>query len=202
MLSLPVQAPAPKPAAPPKKYTMSDLSTLKEMVVSPDANQRKIAAKAFYELSDVSHKKNRAPMVRADWEIVENLCECMLMQEGDARHLALLAINNLSIPSENKRAFIAENHSTAVISALLNIIDNDPSEAYLASICLMNLSFLESSVPVIAGFPGLLHTMETVLKDGAKAKSGSGKSESVRWACGLLKVRVPRRYPVVAVRKA
>jgi len=44
----------------------------------------------------------------------------------------------------------------------------------------MNMSFLESSVDSIASFPNLLPTLETLLKDGVKAKQGSGKSESVR----------------------
>jgi hypothetical protein len=51
----------------------------------------------------------------------------------------------------------------------------------------MNLSFLESSIPSISSYPGLLPTLTTLLSEGVNAKAGSGKSESVRWAAGLLK---------------
>lgn len=166
---------------------MADLSDLKEKLVSEDENVRKTAAKGIYELSDVSHKKNRTAIVRADWGIVSNIIECLKVSEGDARHLALLALNNLSIPSDNKRAFIADGHREEVLSCLVDVIKNDPAESYLACIAAMNMSFLEPSINPIASFPDLLATIEALLKEGVKAKAGSGKSESVRWACGLLK---------------
>ncbi|GMI26735.1 hypothetical protein TrCOL_g4226 [Triparma columacea] len=184
----PKQATQSKKAnTPARKYTMSDLPELKTNLISTSASVRKSAAKGIYELSDVSHKKNRTSIVRSGWGIVSNIIECIRMSEGDPRHLALLTLNNLSIPSENKRAFIEEERKDEVMGILVHIIKDDPAESYLACICAMNLSFLESSIPSISSYPGLLPTLTTLLSEGVSAKAGSGKSESVRWAAGLLK---------------
>jgi len=176
------------PAPDPKAYSMSDLQDLKDLLSNTEPKERKRAAKAIYELSDVSHKKNRTIIIKTEPEIIESLCECLLASSGDARHLALLSLNNLSIPSDNKKLIMNNEHSRAnIIDALVTIIKTDPAESYLACIALMNLSFLESAVPVIAANPDLLDTIQVLLKDGVKAKAGSGKSEGVRWSCGLLK---------------
>jgi len=177
-------SPAPEPAS----YSLADLSTLKNTLSFSEPKERKRAAKAIYELSDVSHKKNRTTIIKTESEIVEALCECLLASSGDARHLALLSLNNLSIPSDNKKTIMNNESSRAIIiDALVTIIQTDPAESYLACIALMNLSFLESAVPIIAANPDLLNTIEGLLKEGVKAKAGSGKSEGVRWSCGLLK---------------
>lgn len=178
------KAPAPVPA---KKYTMSHLDEISSSLLSPTESVRKTAAKSIYELSDVSHKKNRVSIVRHSWSLVSNIVKCLEISTGDARHLALLALNNLSIPSDNKKTFVQDGHREEILTCLVEVIAKDSAEAYLACICAMNMSFLESSVDSIASFPNLLPTLETLLKDGVKAKQGSGKSESVRWACGLLK---------------
>ena len=125
---------------------MSDLPEIKTKLVSDNESVRKTAAKGIYELSDVSHKKNRTAIVRADWGIISNIIGCLKLSDGDARHLALLALNNLSIPSDNKRVFIEGSHREEVLGCLVSIIKNDPAESYLACICAMNMSFLEKSI--------------------------------------------------------
>jgi hypothetical protein len=94
--------------------------------------------------------------------------------------------------------------SAAVIGGLCRVIAEDKQESYLCCICLMNLSFLEASItsmlqhsPVPEGSDpiaplsnpeSLLRILEKLLKNApAVPKSGSGKSEGVRWACGLIK---------------
>merc|ERR1711957_1010357 len=75
---------------------------------------------------------------------------------------------------------------------------------YLCCICLMNLSFLEASISTIlqhspveddsgavsplANPNSLIRVLEKLLTNSpSNPKSGSGKSEGVRWACGLIK---------------
>ena len=89
---------------------------------------RKTAAKALYELSDVSHKKNRTMIVRSCPSIVNALCTCLLATNGDARHLSLLSLNNLSIPSENKKTFNNEECREVLVAALVRIVETDANE--------------------------------------------------------------------------
>merc|ERR1712157_428522 len=109
------------------------------------------------------------------WDVLTPLAQCLTQESGDGRHLACLALNNLSIPTENKRVMALGPASKDVIGGLCKVIAEDKQESYLCCICLMNLSFLEASITSI-----LKHS-PTV------PKSGSGKSEGVRWACGLIK---------------
>ena len=94
--------------------------------------------------------------------------------------------------------------SSAVIGGLCKVIAEDKQESYLCCICLMNLSFLEASIttmlqhspvpdsseplPPLSNPDSLLRILERLLRNApAVPKSGSGKSEGVRWACGLIK---------------
>jgi hypothetical protein len=163
------------------------------------------ATKRIYELCDVGHKQNRVPMVcSGKWDVLTPLAKCLTQESGDGRHLACLALNNLSIPTENKRVMALGPASKAVIGGLCKVIAEDKQESYLCCICLMNLSFLEASIttimqhsPVAEGASALtplenpdslLRVLEKLLTNSPSApKSGSGKSEGVRWACGLIK---------------
>ena len=163
------------------------------------------ATKRIYELCDVGHKQNRVPMVcSGQYDVLNPLARCLTQDSGDGRHLACLALNNLSIPTENKRVMALGPSSAAVIGGLCRVIAEDKQESYLCCICLMNLSFLEASItsmlqhsPVPEGSDpiaplnnpkSLLRIMEKLLTNApAVPKSGSGKSEGVRWACGLIK---------------
>merc|ERR1711881_148461 len=59
------------------------------------------------------------------------------------------ALNNLSIPTENKRVMALGPASKDVIGGLCKVIAEDKQESYLCCICLMNLSFLEASISTI-----------------------------------------------------
>lgn len=162
------------------------------------------ATKRIYELCDVGHKQNRVPMVcSGKYDVLTPLAKCLTQESGDGRHLACLALNNLSIPTENKRVMALGPASKDVIGGLCKVIAEDKQESYLCCICLMNLSFLEASItsilqhspdPKDSGIPpldnpdSLLRVLEKLLTNSpAVPKSGSGKSEGVRWACGLIK---------------
>jgi hypothetical protein len=133
------------------------------------------------------------------YDVLTPLAKCLTQESGDGRHLACLALNNLSIPTENKRVMALGPASKDVIGGLCKVIAEDKQESYLCCICLMNLSFLEASITTIlqhspgGGAPlvnhdSLIRVLEKLLTNSPTApKSGSGKSEGVRWACGLIK---------------
>jgi len=195
----------PKTSTPTKPPTLDDIPELVETMMNEKGEKSAAATKRIYELCDVGHKQNRVPMVcSGKWDVLTPLAKCLTQESGDGRHLACLALNNLSIPTENKRVMALGPASKAVIGGLCKVIAEDKQESYLCCICLMNLSFLEASIttilqhsPVASGKEAvaplsnpssLLRVLEKLLTNSpANPKSGSGKSEGVRWACGLIK---------------
>lgn len=193
---------APLPSRPPQ---MEDIPDLLHTMMTERGEKSAAATKRIYELCDVGHKQNRVPMVcSGKYDVLNPLARCLTQDSGDGRHLACLALNNLSIPTENKRVMALGPASAAVIGGLCRVIAEDKQESYLCCICLMNLSFLEASIssmlqhsPVSEGSDllsplnnpeSLLRILEKLLNNApAVPKSGSGKSEGVRWACGLIK---------------
>ena len=171
-------------------------------MLSSKGEKSAAATKRIYELCDVGHKQNRVPMVcSGKYDVLTPLAKCLTQESGDGRHLACLALNNLSIPTENKRVMALGPASKDVIGGLCKVIAEDKQESYLCCICLMNLSFLEASITTILQHsPGdkvsspldnpqsLLRVLEKLLTNSPAApKASSGKSEGVRWACGLIK---------------
>lgn len=193
---------APIPSRPPQ---MEDIPDLLETMATEKGEKSAAATKRIYELCDVGHKQNRVPMVcSGKYDVLTPLAQCLTQESGDGRHLACLALNNLSIPTENKRVMALGPSSSAVIGGLCKVIAEDKQESYLCCICLMNLSFLEASIttmlqhspvpdgsdpmPPLHNSESLIRILEKLLKNApAVPKSGSGKSEGVRWACGLIK---------------
>ena len=184
---------------------MEDIPELIETMMGEKGEKSAAATKRIYELCDVGHKQNRVPMVcSGKYDVLTPLAECLTQESGDGRHLACLALNNLSIPTENKRVMALGHSSSAVIGGLCKVIAEDKQESYLCCICLMNLSFLEASItsmlqhspvpegsdpiPPLDNPDSLIRILEKLLNNApAVPKSGSGKSEGVRWACGLIK---------------
>jgi len=108
------------------------------------------AVKRIYELCDVWHKQNRVPMVcSGKWDVLTPLVKCLQQENDGIRHLACLALNNLSIPTENKGVMALGPVSDDVIGGLCRVIQEDKEESYLCCICLMNLSFLEACITTI-----------------------------------------------------
>jgi len=190
-----------KTAKPPQ---LDDIPDLLETMLNEKGEKSAAATKRVYELCDVGHKQNRVPMVcSGKWDVLTPLAKCLTQESGDGRHLACLALNNLSIPTENKRVMALGPAAKDVIGGLCKVIAEDKQESYLCCICLMNLSFLEASitsilkhspssngsaVPPLSNPDSLIRVLEKLLANSPSApKSGSGKSEGVRWACGLIK---------------
>ncbi|GAX22946.1 hypothetical protein FisN_24Lh241 [Fistulifera solaris] len=196
--------PATKATAPSKPPTLDDIPDLIDQMLNSNGEKSAAATKRIYELCDVGHKQNRVPMVcSGKYDVLTPLAKCLTQESGDGRHLACLALNNLSIPTENKRVMALGPASKDVIGGLCKVIAEDKQESYLCCICLMNLSFLEASITSILQYSpsldgkvlspldnpdSLLRVLEKLLANSpAVPKSGSGKSEGVRWACGLIK---------------
>jgi hypothetical protein len=193
-----------KSTTPSKPPTLDDIPELVEQMLNSKGEKSAAATKRIYELCDVGHKQNRVPMVcSGKYDVLTPLARCLTQESGDGRHLACLALNNLSIPTENKRVMALGPASKDVIGGLCKVIAEDKQESYLCCICLMNLSFLEASITsILLHSPAadgkeiapldnpdsLLRVLEKLLTNSpAVPKSGSGKSEGVRWACGLIK---------------
>mmetsp|Transcript_22124 Transcript_22124/g.27140 ORF Transcript_22124/g.27140 Transcript_22124/m.27140 type:complete len:526 (+) Transcript_22124:128-1705(+) len=188
-----------------KPPQLDDIPDLIETMVNQTGEKSAAATKRIYELCDVGHKQNRVPMVcSGKYDVLTPLAKCLTQESGDGRHLACLALNNLSIPTENKRVMALGPAAKDVIGGLCKVIAEDKQESYLCCICLMNLSFLEASIttilqhsPVEEGAAplaplqnpdSLIRVLEKLLNNSPSTpKSGSGKSEGVRWACGLIK---------------
>lgn len=188
-----------------KPPQLDDIPDLLHTMTTEKGEKSAAAIKRIYELCDVGHKQNRVPMVcSGKWNVLTPLAQCLTQESGDGRHLACLALNNLSIPTENKRVMALGPAAKNVIGGLCKVIAEDKQESYLCCICLMNLSFLEASIttilqhsPVEDGSPSLkpldnpdslIRVLEKLLSSSPTTpKSGSGKSEGVRWACGLIK---------------
>merc|ERR1712161_133974 len=195
----------PAKGAPAKPPTLDDIPDLIETMLNSKGEKSAAATKRVYELCDVGHKQNRVPMVcSGKYDVLTPLAKCLTQESGDARHLACMGLNNLSIPTENKRVMALGPASTNVIGGLCKVIAEDKQESYLCCICLMNLSFLEASISTIlqhspveddsgavsplANPNSLIRVLEKLLTNSPAApKASSGKSEGVRWACGLIK---------------
>jgi hypothetical protein len=109
------------------------------------------ATKRIYELCDVGHKQNRVPMVcSGKYDVLTPLARCLSRESGNGRHLACLALNNLFIPTENKRVMALGPVSKDLIRGLCKVIaEEDKQDLFLSCICLMNLSFLEATTTSI-----------------------------------------------------
>eukprot|EP00537_Pseudo-nitzschia_pungens_P003374 CAMPEP_0172365510 /NCGR_PEP_ID=MMETSP1060-20121228/10105_1 /TAXON_ID=37318 /ORGANISM="Pseudo-nitzschia pungens, Strain cf. cingulata" /LENGTH=544 /DNA_ID=CAMNT_0013088839 /DNA_START=99 /DNA_END=1733 /DNA_ORIENTATION=- len=194
----------PAKGTPVKPPTLEDIPDLIETMLNAKGEKSAAATKRVYELCDVGHKQNRVPMVcSGKYDVLTPLAQCLTQESGDGRHLACLALNNLSIPTENKRVMALGPASKDVIGGLCKVIAEDKQESYLCCICLMNLSFLEASITTILQHSpstdgkevaplenpnSLLRVLEKLLTNSPAApKASSGKSEGVRWACGLIK---------------
>mmetsp|Transcript_54306 Transcript_54306/g.131779 ORF Transcript_54306/g.131779 Transcript_54306/m.131779 type:complete len:548 (+) Transcript_54306:322-1965(+) len=194
----------PSKGAPAKPPTLDDIPDLIDTMLNSKGEKSAAATKRIYELCDVGHKQNRVPMVcSGKYDVLTPLAQCLTQESGDGRHLACLALNNLSIPTENKRVMALGPASKDVIGGLCKVIAEDKQESYLCCICLMNLSFLEASITTILQHSptpdgkeisplenshSLLRVLEKLLTNSpSPPKASSGKSEGVRWACGLIK---------------
>ncbi|KAL3942040.1 MAG: hypothetical protein SGBAC_003701 [Bacillariaceae sp.] len=181
-----------------KPPTLDDIPELLETMLTSKGDKSAAATLRIYELCDVSHKQNRVPMVcSGKYDVLTPLAKYLTRESGNGHHLACLALNNLSIPEENKRVMVLGPASKEVIGGLCKFIAEDKQDSYLGCICLMNLSHLEANITSILNHSlyetpldnpaSLIRVLEKLLSNPPAApKASSGKSK-VRWACGLIK---------------
>lgn len=174
-------------------FTLKDIPDLLRSLGNPELDRKAAlkAAKGLYELSDVDHKSNRVVMAKStDYNVVEVVCGGVNSQgNNDIRHLCLLVLNNLSIPQEAKEVLAKGGDAKLIFDTCTDTINNDPQEAYLAAICLMNLSFLTEIVPEMltgGNAEGDIKGKDALLPIITRVVS-HGNSEAARWCCGLMK---------------
>ncbi|KAL7564852.1 hypothetical protein ACA910_001597 [Epithemia clementina (nom. ined.)] len=149
---------------PPPPTTLDDIPDLVHQIMgntSQHGNQHEhnhtAALKRIYQLCDVNHKPNRVPMVCSTkkYNVLVPLAHVLWTQpRGEGRRLACLALNNLSVPLENKRVMALGPESQQVLGGLCQVLAEQEEEqekrepnhdAYLCCICLMNLAFLKDA---------------------------------------------------------
>lgn len=134
---------------------LSDIPDLIEEMFHSDeeTDEAILATRKIYYLCDVDHKHNRVAMVaNVLCDVVTPLAMCLRDRKGIQRHIACLALNNLSIPYENKRLILFGSASRDVLSGLCHVISEQNSDSFMALICLMNLSFYQLGVTKILHF--------------------------------------------------
>jgi len=172
---------------------------------------RAAAAFRVYKLCDIGHKQNRVPMVcSGKYNVLTPLVKCLNGRQNERKN-ACLALNNLSIPPENKSVMALGPSSKDIIGGLCKNIAKNTQDSHLCCICLMNLSFLEASrIPMLQHSPSpndsnsdipplenpgsLLRVLEKLLlanspttTTATAAPKAKKDPEALRWACGILK---------------
>jgi hypothetical protein len=101
------------------------------------------ALRMLFSLSESAETENRTKMVR-DADLVPELLDFLKRCErgSSEQYLALLVLNNISIPSENKRLIALECGGAQILSRLLCL---DPS-CHLMAIILVNLTFCDAEL--------------------------------------------------------
>jgi len=158
-------------------------------------------------------RKNSVPIVcTTKFSIFEAVQPCLSLDASPTdRRQALLLINNLSIPNENKAAILLGEPIEFLLPPLLRILRQRLAESYLAAVCLFNLSYLEDAKDMLMNYvpskldrvrteykyqlpaeneESLLRVVESMLKDFTpylKRHVHSVQAEAVRWSMGLMR---------------
>lgn len=87
------------------------------------------------------------------FNIITSLVPCLSPTGSTSdRRQALLLINNLCIPVENKAAILLGEPYKVLLPALLQVIASRLHNSYLAAACLFNLSFLEEGQSLLFNY--------------------------------------------------
>ena len=139
------------------------------------------------------------------FDVLESLASRIVREDCDGLDLALLVLNNLSIPYDNKVLIVLGKSSLKLFDCLSRIMDKDIPERVLASICLTNLSIIPEGgkailyhAPIQEWCPelSLLSNPESLIRiverslmlkfDSIPVELSMYK-ESLRWSCHLVK---------------
>jgi len=130
------------------KPTMDQLPKFIEQIENHSSETEfRSAINSIYTLGDVNHKGNRIQMLHGFPRLLPALIRCLLeTSHAQIRKFVLLALNNLTIPPENK-TIMANNHD--LLRAFVRVISNNDHDSYMACICLTNLSSSEELTEVL-----------------------------------------------------
>lgn len=81
----------------------------------------------------------------------------------ETRRLACLTLNQLSLPFQNKKVMVFGNGSSTLIDNLRQVIHLRLPETYLCCICLMNITYLESTIDPILNIPDPFLVNDTLM---------------------------------------
>lgn len=162
--------------------------------------KRTEALQRLYDLTDVSHKENRVPLVgKIDLGVIPGLLKFVAPNStSEDRRLACLILNNLSIPFDNKNVFIFGTDSDGLLQSLLTVMKEGLPESYLCCICLMNLSvgsdaqlklirYKTNQQPFLRIVELLMKTYEPLWRKASSQSKMSTQGLALRWATGLVR---------------
>uniref|UniRef100_A0A7S1FVN5 Protein HGH1 homolog n=1 Tax=Corethron hystrix TaxID=216773 RepID=A0A7S1FVN5_9STRA len=125
---------------------------------SEEANS---ALRALFSLSEGDNRHNREELVvAADGHLVPSLLSFLRRSTrgSPGQYLALLVLNNVSIPVENKRVIAIEYRAAHILSRLLC---EDPS-CHLMAIILVNLTFADADLRRELVSPGPIELVDAL----------------------------------------
>lgn len=97
------------------------------------------------------------------FNVFQGLVPCLSPEaSGQDRRQALLILNNLCIPNENKANILLGEAADYVLPPLLRILTERLPESYLAAVCLFNLSYLDDAKSMLLTYiPKTFHRVRT-----------------------------------------
>jgi hypothetical protein len=112
---------------------------------------RTTALQKLSRLTDRASYKNRVPVVASTrFHTLQALIPCLATDVASHdRRQALLILNNLCIPIENKRTILLGPHRDEILDALLEILRQRLPESHVVAACLFNLSFYKETKGVL-----------------------------------------------------
>mmetsp|Transcript_39504 Transcript_39504/g.82041 ORF Transcript_39504/g.82041 Transcript_39504/m.82041 type:complete len:394 (+) Transcript_39504:188-1369(+) len=125
-------------------YDATVIPMLKEL---KSEKKRTLALQKLFKLTDKESQQHRVPVVCSkSFNIIEALLPCLAPEaSGNDRRQALLLLNNLCIPPENKKELLLGESRDPLLNSILLIFVKRLAEAHIAAACLYNLSFLEEA---------------------------------------------------------
>lgn len=165
----------------------------------------------LYRLVDRDHKENRTVALSTDTTIPTLLMCLKLDNNPNERRTALLILNNLCIPNENKAKILFGGYFPNLMTVLLKLIQARTPNAYLAIVSLVNLSSIvdPASKRLIFTFVpntdspketyqlksaldepnSCIRILESILRDTIQYKNTNGTVEQheCRWAMNVIR---------------
>jgi hypothetical protein len=179
------------------RYDFCDVLSACDVALSPYFFQ----TSAFPSLSTPSFFRSVPAVCTTKYNTIMTLLPCLQDKCNlTDRRFALLILNNLCIPGENKAAILFGETCEPLLTALLQVVQHRLAESYLALVTILNLSYIPdiNGKVLLLNFgasanrndpSSLLHTLETVLNDFAPhvQHKNSVEQQCCRWSMNILR---------------